>query len=281
MCTFRRMTMAVLNFAMAGYGCAWADKPTMSFVATGLNFAPLKEGPVRELTVLPGDRFTAELLVRDWSPSGEKMIAYQAQIEATGFNSGPKGFVEPVLFSEAIRREYDNAPNVFVDKERPDYVYKDQHSVAMVDSRSEEGYRWMGIMLNGEGPVCPQDGKKYYGGSVYMMVSENAAGTFTLVLREGEDFSTMLQPPGPKIPGVELENLKIHVLRPGDAAFWPAMLDRLNTHWFKTAQPEKHDLQDPRTPPRLAALVNKLNGSRRKVDKAAETPAEAPATKTE
>lgn len=259
----------------AGVNGAPERTPTFSLEATAINFDPLKDEPVKELTVMPGDRFTAEVLLRDWSPSGERLIAYQAQIEPTGYNSGPRGFVEPILYQEAIRREYDNSPNTFVNKERPDYIYKGEHCVALVDSRSE-GYRWMGVMLNGEGPVCSQEGKKYYGGTLHFMVSDNAAGTFTLGFTEGEDYTTILQPPGPKIPGLQQEDLKINVVRPTDAAFWPALLDRLNSHWFKTAQPPEHDLQDKRSAPRMAMFMNKLNESRRKVEKAADKPDEKP-----
>lgn len=281
---FRTNTVAawlatILLWTLGTHGVQ-ARNPTISLVATGLNFSPLANGPTRELSVLPGDRLTAEVTIRDWSPQGEKLIAYQAMIEPIGFSSGPRGFIEPVVYAEAQRKELDNAPNMFIDKNRPDYIYKDQHSVPIVDSRSE-GYRWMAVMLDGEGPVCPQDGKNYYGGSMHLMVSDNAAGSFTLFLREGEDFSTLLKPPGPKIDNIEYENLKVNVLKPSDSGFWPAMLNRLNSHWFKTAQPEGHVLQDIRTTPRLASMVSKLNESRRHVEKSPEKAQEEPAEKKE
>lgn len=281
---FRILTVAVLLATILIWtfvtNSVQAGNPTISLVASELNFSPLAGGPTRELTVIPGDRVTAEVTVRDWSPQGEKLIAYQAMIEPVGFNSGPKGFIEPVLYAEAQRKELDNAPNVFVDKNRPDYIYKDQHSVPIVDSRSE-GYRWMAVMLNGEGPVCPQDGKNYYGGTTHLMVSDNAAGSFTLFLKEGEDFSTLLKPPGPKIDNIEYENLRINVLQPADSGFWPGMLDRLNSHWFKTAQPEGHVLQDIRMAPRLASLVSRLNESRRRVERPSDNGKESPVEKKE
>lgn len=282
--SFRILTVAAVPatilFWTFGTNRVQAGNPTISLVASGLNFSPLANGPTRELSVLPGDRFTAEVSIRDWSPKGEQLIAYQAMIETAGFSSGPKGFIEPVVYAQAQLKELDNSPNVFVDKDRPDYIYKDQHSVPIVDSRSE-GYRWMAVMLNGEGPVCPQDGKKYYGGSMHLMVSDNAAGSFTLFFKEGEDFSTLLKPPGPKIDGIEYENLRVNVLQPTDAGFWPAMLDRLNSHWFKTAQPEGHVLQDIRTTPRLASMISKLNESRRSVEKSLEKTQDSPAEKKE
>lgn len=274
------LVIAVVLFWFVSGGNGETGNPTIALVASGLNFSPLANGPTRELSVLPGDRFTAEVAIRDWSPQGEKLIAYQAMVETAGFGSGPKGFIEPVVYAEAQLKELDNAPNVFVDKNRPDYIYKDQHSVPIVDSRSE-GYRWMAVMLNGEGPVCPQDGKNYYGGSMHLMVSDNAAGTFTLLLKEGEDFTSLLKPPGPMIDNIKHENLKIHVLQPTDTGFWPGMLERFNSHWFKTAQPEGHVLQDIRTTPRLASLVSRLNESRRSVEKSSDNGKESPAGKKE
>lgn len=275
-----RISLVMIFVGTVGVGCAHAGKPTLSLVASGLNFEKLQGGTKAEIHVLPGDRFTTELTMRDWSPNGEKLIAYQAMIEQSGFTTGPKGFVEPVVYSEAQRKEFDNSPNVFVDKTRPDYVYKDMHCVALVDSRSE-GYRWMGVMLDGEGPVCPEAGKNFYGGTLHMMVSDNAAGTFTLSLKEGEDFSTLLKPPGPKIGEIDLENLKVHVSRPTDAGFWPGMIERLNSHWFKTAQPEGHELQDVRKAPRIASLLGRLNESRRIVEKPADKNSETPVEKKE
>lgn len=240
-----------------------AGQPTMTFVATALNFQPLKEGPTREITVLPGDRFTAELQIRDWSPNGEQLTAYQAQLEPIGFTTGPRGFIEPILYSETRHKETDNAPNMFVDKKRPDYIYKDlDQGIAIVDSRSE-GYRWMGVMLNNAGPVCTEPGKPFYGGTVHFMVSDNAAGTFKLPFMEGIDYTLMLKTNGEQLADPVLEELKVHVLRPTDAGFWPGLLERLNSHWFTTVQPADHEFQDRRTVPRFAALIKALNESRR------------------
>ena len=65
--------------------------PVFSIEAVEVNSVPITGGPVPKITVAPGDVITAQIFIRNWSPQGQKMRAYQAKIDPAGYTSGTSG----------------------------------------------------------------------------------------------------------------------------------------------------------------------------------------------
>ncbi|MBI4719305.1 MAG: hypothetical protein HY763_16030 [Planctomycetes bacterium] len=211
-----------------------AATPTFSLEATAINGVPIPGAPVKIVTAMPGDRITAEVYVRDWSPEGEALGAFQAALNPDGFTTGAAGFVEPVNYSllqaqkspDPAVQDPDNPDVCFVDRNHPRYVHKDLRVVAITDTRSE-GYRWLSLDLEAKGPISAQDGTKYYGGTVYFTVSENAEGKFTIGFIEDDNYTGFRIGVGAAILPVNYESLGIQVPRPTDRGYLEAVVERL------------------------------------------------------
>lgn len=158
-----------------------ARKATYSLEAAIVNDIPLAGGPVSRVSVSPGDTVLAKFFFRDWSPSGQSMRAYQISLKPEGYMSGTRGHVKPVRFDETTALEQANNDNGFVDANDPTFVHKGIQTLALTDTISQ-GYRWMSVSLTGEGQKSPQDGTKFYCGTVKLRVSDDALGTFTFEL---------------------------------------------------------------------------------------------------
>lgn len=187
-----------------------AGAPTMSIKAIAVNGKSLGKRPRAQINASPGDIITAEIYLRDWSPDGEVLYGYQAALLPLSFSSGTKGYIEPVDYEVTQENGKENLANAFIDDHHPRYVHLGLKTLTLPDTRSE-GYRWMSIVLQGVGPKCAQDGKRFYGATIKFEVSENAEGTFSLELNCHPDFSGLRKADASPIAGMKCEPLKIKI----------------------------------------------------------------------
>ena len=181
--------------------------PTYSVAASAVNDVQVPGGTVSHVAVAPGDVITAKIMVRDWSPQGQKLRAYQVKIDSAGYTSGTSGTVQPVGYKQAA----DNEANAFIDKTDSTYVHKGLESIPLVDTASE-GYRWLTVLLNAEeGPVSPQDGTKFSCGTVRLQASTDAAGTFKIGLVDHSGASGLLDPASLPIEPLAFEPLTVEI----------------------------------------------------------------------
>jgi len=184
--------------------------PVYSVEAFRVNSVPVSGGSVGSVTVAPGDVITAKILIRNWSPSGQKLRSYQAQLDPAGYSSGTSGSVKPAGHDPGVA----NDANAFVDLKDPDFVHKGLQSIPICDTASD-GYRWLNVLLNAEeGPVSEQDGKKHVCGTLMLQASPDAAGTFTIGFVEEPMTSGLLDPGNQLILPIGYEPLTVEV-RPG------------------------------------------------------------------
>ena len=194
-------------------GSALAQEPTFSVEAVELNSVPVPGAPVSQVAVLPGDILTVEIYIRDWSPSGEDLAGYQAQIDPTTYLSGTAGNIQPVNYETTQKTRSGNKENCYINRKHPGHVHAEYEHLPLVDHRSK-GYRWASLVLGGEkGPISDQDGSQYYCATLKLQVSDNAQGTFTVSLMEGANQSGLRDSNGRPILPVQIEALTI-VVRP-------------------------------------------------------------------
>ena len=190
---------------------AAAQTPTFSLEVVSINSLPLKE-PVAHVTALPGDVMTVEVLLRDWSPNGEVLRAYQATIDPDGYTSGDAGKIEPVDFDTTSLLGEENASNCFVDTTNPRFVHAGLKTIPLADSVSQ-AYRWLSVLLaQAESPYCAQDGEKFYLGTLRVRVSDDARGLFTLGLAEDSGSCGLRDPDNKPIIPLDFEQLTIEVV---------------------------------------------------------------------
>ncbi len=249
--------LAVLFFAALGCA-AWGGGPTFTLEAVVVNGRPVRGGPTATLGALPGDLIGVEVNVRDWSPNGEKLYAYQVQLDLASFTSGPRGFIEPDGY-EATQQKEDtvNPEAMYVDTGHARYVHKDLKAVAPANTRDEE-YRVASVMLPQDGPVSPQDGTKSYCATIQYRVSENAEGRFTLALKEGDDFSGLREPPGKSILPVALEPLAVVVPGMKDGGYLSLVVDRMNDE--RVAMVVDPRRRAPGAAPDAGRVIARMNG---------------------
>ena len=58
---------------------ASAQSPTFSLEAIAINKIPVSPKPDQPIKAAPGDVITVKVYIRDWSPGGERIRAYQAE----------------------------------------------------------------------------------------------------------------------------------------------------------------------------------------------------------
>lgn len=187
-----------------------AGVQTMSLEAIAINGKSLGKRPKNHISASPGDIITAEIYVRDWSPDGELLFGYQAALLPLSFSSGTKGYIEPVDYEVTQENGKENLENSFIDDRHPRYVHLGLKTLSLPDTRSE-GYRWMSVVLQGTGPKCAQDGKKFYGATIKFEVSKNAEGTFSLELNCHPDYSGLRKGDASPINGMHCEPLKVEI----------------------------------------------------------------------
>ncbi len=74
---------------------ALAQQPVYSMEAVAVNSIPCSDVPVTHVKARPGDVLTLEVFLRDWSPAGDRLNAYQMQLEPMDFRSGLAGSIKP------------------------------------------------------------------------------------------------------------------------------------------------------------------------------------------
>lgn len=196
---------------------AVGQTPTYSIEAVAVNDIPIPGSPTNRVSISQGDVVTAKMFIRNWSPNGEKLRAYQIKIDDASFATGEQGVVQPVDFQ--MNPEKD--PNAFIDESDPQWVHRGYPTIPLVDSASL-GYRWLSVLLDPYGgPVCAQDGKKFSCGTVKLTPSPNAKGTFTIAMVEDPYTTSLISTENEQVIPIEYERLSVE-LQP--TARWRRML---------------------------------------------------------
>ncbi|RME37018.1 MAG: hypothetical protein D6788_10385 [Planctomycetota bacterium] len=184
--------------------------PTMSLEAVSINGIPLS-APTSSLVAAPGDVLTAKIFVRDFSPNGERLRAYQATLDWSSFESGEQGKILPKDYDATTARSKENPENAFIDTKDPDFVYDGRASLAVVDTISF-GYRYLGVLVNHEDArPCEVPGKKYVCGTINLKVSDDAKGTFTIKLDRSPKATVLRNDVNQQIVPFDLEDLTVTV----------------------------------------------------------------------
>lgn len=212
MLLFRHCIVLLIVAGGAEVGFAQKGNPTFSLEAVSVNGISILNGPVQSITASPGDIITAHLLARNWSPASEKLRAYQISIDEHSYITGTSGMIRPNEFNDDFANPVENLNNAFIDDQHPQYILRGRKNISIVDSVSP-GYRYLGTLMNAPNAiVCPVAGKKYYGGTIRFLVSDNAAGDFTLRIKD-QPVATMLQDTeGQAIIPLDFEHLSIKVV---------------------------------------------------------------------
>ncbi len=197
---------------------ARGQTPTLSLEATEINSSEVPTGPSASLTVKPGDILRVKIRLRDWSPAGQVLRGYQVNLDPSSFESGLAGYVEPVQYRALSAADAANEDNAFIDQEDPDFIFFGLHPLAIMDTKSP-GYRWMAALIQG-GLPSPQDGTRFAVGDVYLQVSDDAEGTFTISIRTEPSFTQLRDMEKELILPLEAEPLTLTV---GAGAVLPAI----------------------------------------------------------
>lgn len=196
---------------------AVGQTPTYSIEAVAVNGIPIPDGPTNHVSISHGDVVTAKIFIRNWSPGGEKLRAYQVKIDDASYATGEQGVVQPVDFQ--MNPEKD--PNAFIDESDPQWVHHGHPTIPLVDTASL-GYRWLSVLLDPNGgPVSAQDGKKFSCGTVKLTPTPNAKGTFTIALVEDPYTTGLITTDNEQLAPIEYERLSVD-LQP--TARWRRML---------------------------------------------------------
>lgn len=167
-----------------------AQDPTFSLEVIEVNSIPL-ERPVSHIQASPGDVIMVKIFARDWSPNGERLRAYQTQIDYESYTSGSQGSIKPKDYAITSEVGIENQENGFIDVTDPMYAHFGAATVAIVDTVTW-GYRWLSVVIDpNEAVTCPKQGAKYYCGTLNLEVSDDARGSFTMKLDEDTGGSVM------------------------------------------------------------------------------------------
>ena len=191
---------------------ASASTPTFSVEAVAVDSESMPNGPTAIVAAAPGSSLTVDIFVRDWSPTEEKLAAYQVQIEPSGYTSGAVGFIEPIAYASTQESGEENRENFLIDRSRPDFIHAGRDDALVLTDTRSEGYRGASILVSSTGPVSKQDGTKAYLATLKLLVSDNARGTFTIGLINDVESSGMRIASGMAIEPVAYEPLRIVVL---------------------------------------------------------------------
>ncbi len=181
--------------------------PVFSLEAVEVNTVPVPKESSAKVTVAPGDVIVAKVKIRNWSPNGQKLRGFQAQMDPIGYRSGTAGTVQPVGFEPGT----NNEANAFIDTNDPDYVHKGLASIPLTDAASES-YRWLNVLLEAEeGPVSNQDSVKYNCATLRLKASADASGTFTIGFVEEPSTTGLLDPGNNLIIPIGYEPLVVEI----------------------------------------------------------------------
>ncbi len=192
---------------------AQTPNPTFSIGVIAVNDEPVQGAPVTTLSVSPGDVMTAELYVRDWSPSDDDLRAYQIQLDEATFTSGEAGSIKPVGYEKSLESKADNPDGAFIDLNHELFVHGGLQTIALTDTKNARGYRWLSVLVDLAGaPTSPQDGTKFYCGTVVLAASSDAKGTFTIDLVKNPQVSGLLKENNRTISPIDYEGLSVTVM---------------------------------------------------------------------
>lgn len=211
----RTLVAVVAAVVLIGWGTIAtaqdAPAPTFSLEAVAVAGSMLP-APMSEIRVGPGERILAKIFLRDWSTKGELLKAYQAELDASSFESGDGGAIRPVDYLELWEARQKNPGAAYIDDKDPQYVHYGLHIIPIADTLKAAGYRWLTVLLKAEeGPVSAQDGTKYYLGTVELEASPDASGAFTIVFVENMNSTGLLDSGGVHIGGIRYEGLIVTV----------------------------------------------------------------------
>lgn len=195
----------LVNIALAG-----DPNATMSIEAIALNGKPINP-PQSKITVSPGDIISTRIFIRDFSPNGEKLRAYQATIDYKGYESGDHGKILPKDYLTTTMKAEENHKNGFINTREKGYIHQDLPTVAVVDTISF-GYRFLGVLISRRDSVqCQTTGKRFMAGTLNLEVSEDAAGTFILGFDEDPSSTALRSEDNTQILPFDMISLEILV----------------------------------------------------------------------
>lgn len=193
--------------------------PSFWLGAVAVNNSAIPGAPVDRVTVSPGDLLMCKAYLSDWSPGGQQLRAYQAELDYASFFTGAKGKVQPPQMEELRAAGKENKVNAYIDENDPDYVHAGIKGVVITDTMSVPGYRWLTVLLDGDlAPVSRQDGKKYYLGTVMLEVSADAEGEFKINFVASPQTTGLLDYNNQYIEPIDYHPLTV-VVQPGTARF--------------------------------------------------------------
>lgn len=208
----KRILAAVMSALLLAGPSAAEPAPTFSLEATAINGTPVTGESKDTITVQPGDRIRADFFLRDWSTGDAGLRGYQIQIDEMSYRTGDAGWIEPVEFQAKRTVGAANTQHAYVDLTRPDYIFFGRQTVPVVDTVKTGGYRWISVLLDvDQAPIAPQDGSKFYCGTVELEVSPEAAGTFFVGPVPEEVVTTAVAATGQPIRDLQYESLEIRV----------------------------------------------------------------------
>jgi sulfur carrier protein ThiS len=160
----------------------------MSLKAVAVNGEPVPER-TNHIAIDPGDEVTAELFISDWGDEIVTVRIFQARILGeVGSQSGESGTMLPRGWP------MDPVQGLFQDQARPDWIFAGSKSW-WKDFDVTLDVRFGSVIINGEGPM--DDGMERYGGTMILVASDDACGTFTFDFDTaasfvGEDISELV-----------------------------------------------------------------------------------------
>lgn len=188
-----------------------AQTPTISVEVVAINGVPLPQ-PLSQIVVAPGERFTMEVFLRDGSPNGEQIRAYQIEMDDKSYSSGEAGTIQPIELAAFRLIDKDNNDNAFIDTQHAGDIHGGLHCIRLTDTRNAPGYRFLSVVIDPtNAPICPQDGTKFYAGTIKMEISEDAKGTFAITFMENSESTTMMDQNSEPISPMQYEKLTVVV----------------------------------------------------------------------
>lgn len=192
---------------------AAGQNPTLSLKAVKVNGVPIPRANTTDVN--PGDVVTAEIFIRDWTTTIERLAAYRTAINRDSFVSGTRGTVLPlgwdapptddigcttsadcptefpvcqlfdVLGGLCIGPDHDPSIGVYIECARSDSVLEcqpcffppcDDWFPAEIVGHTSIRY---GQTLNNFGDAQTYSDPEKYAGTLIVKVSDDACGTFT------------------------------------------------------------------------------------------------------
>lgn len=193
-----RYLLLVWLGALSAVGQSYAQVPTVSLQAVQVNARITNPSSIVDAN--RGDIIVAEIFLRNWSPEGQALRAYQVAIDLSGSTSGDTGSVRPLGSEHKCPPEpcssdgdcdtgmtcladgccygpdYLPGQGAFIIENRPDYVFHQKSTFGVVDLFN---YKYVRSLANTFDCVVYQGTPKYLG-TLILEVSDDASGTFTI-----------------------------------------------------------------------------------------------------